>query len=128
MVTHGSWGYGHSKHHYKTCPFCYQNHQCTVVFYSHNFISLIPPMIKLNFLGLTQQKLGQTDRQTLTYLYLRITGKLPEIKNYILAFICTDSLITLQKSINVFIKNSRFQTCTTMHGSLTVQGDLSLFL
>ena len=98
MVTHGSWGYGHSKHHYKTCPFCYQNHQCTVVFYSHNFISLIPPMIKLNFLGLTQQKLGQTDRQTLTYLYLRITGKLPEIKNYILAFICTDSLITLHPS------------------------------
>lgn len=37
-------------------------------------------MIKLNFQGLTPQKLGQTDRQTLTYLYLRITGKLPEIK------------------------------------------------
>lgn len=54
-------------------------------------------MIKLNFQGLTPQKLGQTDRQTLTYLYLRITGKLPKIKNYILAFICTDSLITLQK-------------------------------
>lgn len=97
-----------------------------VQWFSIHTTSLV--MIKLSFQGLTPQKLGQTDRQTLTYLYLRITGKLPEIKNYILAFICTDSLITLQKSINVFIKNSRFQTCTTMHGSLTVQGDLSLFL